>query len=172
MSFELVEVDLKFKLRELPARITALVEDGLHRSRRIDCFDFVPSKAAVLHAILDTLPRGRYCEWGSGIGIGVGVADLLGFAAHGIEIDDRLVAESQRLLGDHGLAAIVERGDYFEQSPAAEYYFVYCWPGQIRRTEERFLDVAPLGAMLLLAHGAEDIRATIKQSPVANATAI
>jgi hypothetical protein len=44
----------------------------------------------------------------------------------------------------------------------ADYYFTYCWPGQMSQVEERFLEIAPANARLLICHGAEDIRCKVK----------
>ena len=140
----------------------AFAQEGLRRAKAIDCFDFVPSDSSLLHAILVNIPRGRYCEWGSGIGIAVGLAASLGFEACGFEIDPDLAAASRSLLADFGLSAIVTTGSYFDDQPAADVYFTYCWPGQMMKVEEHLLKVAPQESRLLICHGAQDIRCKIK----------
>lgn len=164
----------------MSARVAAYLEEAARVARGIDCFDYVPSSPATLMAHLDALPRGRFCEWGSGIGNGIAVAATLGFEAVGIELDQRLVEASRRLLERHGFAvgkalhrdgapvqdgspvrggvsAEVRQGDFLASTPAADVYFVYCWPGQANRVRERFLELAPPTACLLFGEGAERI---------------
>jgi hypothetical protein len=164
MSTSLIEIDSPCTLRPLPMAVAALVEDGLRRSKKIDCFDFVPSSAAVLYSRLAEFPVGKYCEWGSGIGVGVGIARLLGFDALGVEIHEELAVESRQLLADHGIKATIKTGDYFEDPQTADYYFAYCWPGQMNQVEQLFSESAPDHAILLICHGAEDLRCKVKSS--------
>ena len=138
------------------------VIEGLRRSRTIDCFDFVPSNYNTVYSVLAALPPGgRFCEWGSGIGIVTGLAARLGFAACGIEIHAKMAAASRQLLADYGLSATIETGSYFEMERAADNYFTYCWPSKWQRVEEHFESVAPAHARLLMCHGAEDIRCKV-----------
>ena len=163
MPLILTETEIPWSHQTLPAHVASFVEEGLRRSREIDCFDFVPSHAETLYARLDSLPRGRFCEWGSGIGIGVGIASMLGFTAQGVEIHELLGLASRRLLEEHGLSATIEIGDYFAHPHEADYYFTYCWPGQMNRVEQLFCDSAPTEALLLICHGHDDIRCKVKQ---------
>ena len=160
------------ELREIPITPEAgpltqaawdLVEEGLRRGRKIDCFDYVPSNYAVFHAVLSVMPRGRFCEWGSGMGIATGLAELLGFEAWGIEIDSQLAEASRRLLADFGLSSTIETGDYLQIEHEADIYFTYCWPSRMASAEQHFLGTSPTGSQLLICHGAEDIRCKIKQ---------
>ena len=161
MTAELSELPLNPLHGPLPRRWVEFVREGLKRARSIDCFDFVPSDYSVVHGALAALPRGRFSEWGSGIGLATGLAGLLGFEAHGIEIHPALADASRLLLADFGIAATIETGSYFEIDDAADVYFTYCWAGQMRRTEDRFIETAPDGARLLICHGAEDIRCKV-----------
>ena len=111
---------------------------------------------------LDSLPRGRFCEWGSGFGIATGLAELLGFDAYGIEIDEQLALASRQLLTDLGLSAQIENGDYLASQYKADVYFVYCWPGKFASTEAHFIRVAPSAAKLLICHGQSDIRCKVR----------
>jgi protein-L-isoaspartate O-methyltransferase len=158
----LLEAPLETAPVALPEAAAAFVAEGLRRGEGIDCFDFVPSDAAVVYAVLAALPRGRLCEWGSGMGIVTGLAEMLGFEACGIEIDAKLAAASRALLADFALSARIETGDYFDRTPEADFYFAYCWPGQMRRVEKRFASAAPDSARLLICHGAEDVRCKVK----------
>lgn len=142
----------------LPERAAEFIAEGLRRSKLIDCFDFVPSNYGLVYAVLSTFPTGRFCEWGSGMGIVTGLAEMLGYQSHGIETDEQLVAASRTLLADFGLTATIEQGDVFEIHHEADLYFVYCWPSQICRTEEHFLTRCPNSARLIILHGAEDLR--------------
>ena len=147
----------------LPRRSAELIRQGIELARSIDCFDFVPSDYAVVHGVLASLRRGRFEEWGSGIGIVTGLAELLGFEAHGIELHSELAKNSRQLLADFGLSATIETGDYFEIDHPADVYFTYCWPGKMQRTEQRFMETAPNHARLLICHGAEDVRCKVKR---------
>jgi protein-L-isoaspartate O-methyltransferase len=146
----------------IPQRGRRLMLDGLTRSRRIPCFDFVPCSYEAFYNALASQPRGTFCEWGSGIGIATGLAELLGFAAHGIEIDPALAAVSRQLLADHGFRVTIQTGDYLQIEHPADVYFVYCWPGQMESVKQRFEQIAPIGSRLLIAYGAEDIRCLIR----------
>lgn len=161
---ELSEVPLKPVSLELPARGQTLIREGLIRARAIDCFDFVPCDYDVFYGVLAALPRGTFCEWGSGIGIATGLAELLGFRARGIEIHAELADASRRLLSELGFDATIETGDYLVQSVTADVYYAYCWPGQMFDVRRRFLEIAPPQARLLLAYGAEDIRCLAAES--------
>lgn len=146
----------------LPELAAEFIAEGLRRSKRIACFDFVPSNYALVYAVLSKLPTGRFCEWGSGMGIVTGLAEMLGFQSHGIETDDQLAAASRTLLADFGLSATIQQGDIFEIPHEADLYFIYCWPSQICRTEEHFLSACPDSSRLIILHGAEDIRQVTK----------
>lgn len=142
----------------VPERLCRYVDAARSAAGSIDCFDYVSSDPATLLAHLDSLPRGRFCEWGSGMGVGVAIADLLGFLAVGLEIHPQLARESRRLLADHGFGGRIVCADYFDQSPPADVYFVYCWPGQANRVLQRFRDRAAPEAKLLFFHGADRVR--------------
>jgi hypothetical protein len=154
----LEERSLMLSQRPLSPRAMAFVDEGRSRFNTVDCFHFVPSDYDTAWRSLDALPRGRFCEWGSGYGIVTGLAEMLGFEAQGIEINAELASASRRLLSDFGLSAHIETGDYFGCHFEADVYFVYCWPGKIALTESRFCTVAPAPARLLICYGQNDIR--------------
>ena len=158
----LSEIPLIFTVRAMSKSVSEFIDEGLRRSKTIDCFDFVPSNYQVVYAVLQAMPRGRLCEWGSGMGIVTGLAEILGFDACGIESDTQMADASRQLLADFRLSAAIETGDYFEIGCDADIYFTYCWPGQIPRVEQHFLSVTPDHARLLICHGAEDIRCKVK----------
>jgi hypothetical protein len=159
----LIEIPVDSTVRAIPKSVSEFIDEGLRRSKSIDCFDFVPSNYPTVYSVLWPMPRERFCEWGSGMGIVTGLAEMLGFDACGIEIDAQMAAASRELLADFGLAATIETGDYFDICRDAEVYFTYCWPGQMQRVEQHFLSsVTPDHAKLLICHGAEDIRCKVK----------
>jgi len=158
----LSEIPLNSKIRAIPKSASQLIDEGLHRSKTIDCFDFVPSDYQVVYAVLYSIPRGRFCEWGSGIGVITGLADMLGFDACGIEINDQMATASRKLLADFGLSATIKTGDYFEISHDADIYFTYCWPGQMLRVEQHFFSATQTHARLLICHGAQEVRCKVK----------
>lgn len=155
---ELKEVGLPPGTATVPERVERFIEEGLARGKAVRCFDWIPSNYRAVYATLAELPAGRFCEWGSGMGIVTGMAEMLGHQAHGIEIEEQLVAASQKLLADFGLSARIAHQSYFDPTPPADLYFVYCWPGQIQSVEQHFLETAPQEAKLLILHGQEDIR--------------
>lgn len=145
----------------IPSAVEEFAAEALRRSKSIECFGFVTSNYEMVYRVLDALPRGTFCEWGSGMGINTAIAAMLGFEASGIELNQNLAAASRELLAEYGLHATVLTGDYLEIERSADYYFVYCWPGQMMNVEAHFLARAPASAKLLICHGAEDIRCKV-----------
>lgn len=158
----LKEIKLNSTVRGISKRVSEFIDEGLRRSKAIDCFDFVPSNYEVVYSVLDTMPRCRFCEWGSGIGIVTGLATMLGFDACGIEINEEMASASRELLVDFGVSAVIKTGDYFEIIHDADIYFTYCWPGQMTRVEQHFVCSTQTHARLLICHGAEDVRCKVK----------
>ena len=158
----LVEVPLADRRGGIPLRGKQLIREGLRRSRTIDCFDFVPSNYGTFFRALASLQPGTFCEWGSGMGVATGLAELLDFQASGIEINAELAEASRKLLSEFGFRARITTGDYFLLDCRADVYFTYCWPGQVERVKSRFDDIAPPEARLLIGFGAEDVRCLIR----------
>ncbi len=158
----LQEVEIELNRTALPDRVAAFAVEGIARSKSIDCFDFVPSSFSHCWQVISKLEPGRFCEWGSGIGIATGIADMAGHRASGIEINENLVAASRNLLSDFGIECEIHCGSYFDLAVEADFYFVYCWPGQMNLVESHFENSAPTDAKLLICHGAEDIRCKIR----------
>jgi protein-L-isoaspartate O-methyltransferase len=158
----LIELPLTPTDRPMPELAEELLAAGRARFKSVDCFDFVPSDYELACRTLDALPRGRFCEWGSGMGLVTGMAEILGFDAYGIEIDADLAERSRALLSQFGLSAHIETGDYLSSSYQADFYYVYCWPGKVVVTEAHFQQIAPPGAYLLILNGESDIRLKIR----------
>jgi hypothetical protein len=152
------EIQLNLLPIGLPDRAERFVAAGRERGKRVDWFDFVASDYAVVYTLLAALERGRFCEWGSGMGVVTGLAEMLGYTAVGIEFHEPLVQASRDLLREFDLHAGIEQGDYYERTDAADLYFAYCWPNRVVRTTERFHEIAPPGARLLIYYGPADIR--------------
>lgn len=142
----------------LSPRAVSLVEAGAAMAKQVNWFDFVASDYGVVYTVLSALQRGRFCEWGSGLGVVTGMAEMLGYSAMGIEMHEPLVQRSRQLLQQFDLRSTIEVGDYFEREDRADLYFTYCWPNRVVKTEERFLEIAPAGARLLIYYGRNDIR--------------
>lgn len=152
------EISWEWQESPLSERAAELIRRGADVGKSIDCFDFVPSDHRYVWNVLNSFPRGRFCEWGSGAGVVTGLAAILGFESTGIELNPQLAAASQSLLRDLKIDAVITNGDYMQVATNADIVFVYCWPGQMQRTEERFLVTTPQEALLLACHGAADVR--------------
>ena len=146
----------------VPNEVARWSEAGLQQAKKISCFDFVPSDAKHVWRVFASLPQGRFCEWGSGIGIATGIARMLGHQAAGIEINEELAENSRRLLQEYELDVSIHTGSYFDIHIDADYYFVYCWPGQKNQVLQHFIDTAPPAAKLLICNGAEDVRCRVR----------
>lgn len=108
-------------LASAQTRIEAWFQRPGHRSG----IGFIPSDHELVYAALASIRRTHgdaihLLEWGSGFGAVTGLAAGLGFAAHGIEIDDELVASSRELLAAHGLKATIAHGSFVPPSVDAE----------------------------------------------------
>jgi len=157
----LIERTIQPTQRCLSETAKTLLQTGRSQFRYVDCFDFVPSNYELVWRTLDSLPRGTFCEWGSGFGIITGLAQLLGFDSGGIEIDSGLVDASRKLLSEFDLNCEIQHCDYLESSVTSDYCFVYCWPGKMNQVESHFSESAPRTSQLLICHGADDIRCKI-----------
>jgi len=154
----LVQYSVDPSERPLTDEAKALLSDARIRAKNVQCFDFVPSNYENAWAILDALPRGTLCEWGSGLGVVVGLAELLGYQATGIELDSELSEQSRELLADHSCSALIRTGSYLESNQEFDYYYVYGWPGKRIEIEEHFIRIAPENARLLICYGQDDLR--------------
>jgi len=146
---------------ELTTRAMEFLRDGRSRFRSVNCFGFVPSNYENAWALLNGLPRGSFCEWGSGFGIVVGLAEMLGFQASGIELDPQLAEASRALLRDHGLQATIATGSYLSSRDVHDYYYVYSWPSQITEAELHFANIAAERSKLLICYGQDIVKCKI-----------
>ena len=70
---------------------------------------FIPCNPVALYHVLEyvtreDLPLGRvFCEWGSGFGVGAGMAAMLGYESYGIEIEESLADASEDLMTTCGI---------------------------------------------------------------------
>lgn len=153
----------------IPDSVRRLIHAAAVERKGVNCFDFVPSDYEAVWKVLCEI-RGRFeesaepsfCEWGSGLGVVTGMAEILGFRALGIEIDATLAEQSRELLTSQGLKATIVTGSYLEMLHTADVIFVYCWPSRMVETEQHFIDAAPENTLLLICHGASDVRCRTK----------
>jgi hypothetical protein len=164
----LKEIPLTLSDRPLSQAAADLIAEGRSRFKTVSCFDFVASNYELVWQVLDALPRGRFCEWGSGFGIITGLAQLLGFESSGIEIDENLAEASRKLLADFGISSRIYCGDYTIVDARAETYFVYCWPGKVNETREYFASIARPDDRLLICYGESDVRCQVLDSTAEN----
>ena len=159
---ELVDEALDVEACSVPDSILEFGEEGIRRGKPIDCFGYVPSSHALLYSCLASFSPMRFCEWGSGMGIATGIAEMLGYDASGIEESALMVDASRQFLAERRIKAQIHLGSYFELNVEADLYFVYCWPGQMNAVLAHFLSATPDGAKLLIAYGAEEFRLKAK----------
>ncbi len=130
MAIEEISIDLAGFTPS--AEATRLIDEV---DRMIDAFDdangrkenplYVPCDPALLYAAIASitesdLPIGRvFCELGSGFGLGVCLAALLGYEAYGIEIDKKLVDAAGELAQRQGIEATFICGSYFPEGYSA-----------------------------------------------------
>jgi hypothetical protein len=154
---------------------------------------FIPSDYELVWRALAALRRDhpgarRLLEWGSGFGVVVGLAALLGFEASGIEVDRDLVAASRELLAAHHLRVTIAEGSFIPDDDAAserlvdhetrtvlgapaaydeleadlddfDVVFAYPWPTEEALYCDVFARGADPGAVLLTYSRTEEVRA-------------
>ena len=201
------ELVLPHSPAKLPIEAARLIREA---EKRIDRFQsecrvpaFVPCDYAaafqVLHALSDgVLIRGRrFCEWGSGFGVVVGLAALLEFDAWGIEIEESLVAEARELAEDFELPAEFVQGSFVPRGAEDRVHasgsyswlttegdsayddldlevsdmdvvFAYPWPDEEVVVCELFDRYAGTGAILATYHSSGEFRLKRKVSKKRN----
>lgn len=147
------EIELIAAPIEISLQASELLRDGRSRYKQIRSFGFVPSNYEIAWSTLNGLVRGSFCEWGCGLGIAVGLAELLGFEACGIEWEPELAESARELLRDHNLKAKILTGSYLDSRDAYDLHYVYCWPGEIANVERHFADIAKESSKLLIWYG-------------------
>ena len=201
-AMALQEIHLNWAEQPMPDALTeALIADAQDRIERFirarHSTEPIPSFVAcdfamvdrALRAVIDgrLAPGPTFCEWGSGFGVVAGLAALHGLGSHAIEIHRDLVAESERLLNDHGIevelaqgSLVPEEGDAIVDELAQQAWlltgehpaydelgievsdidlvFAYPWPGEEGLIEALFEAFASEGALLLTYHGMNEIR--------------
>jgi len=184
----------------LPDRVVAFLADA---EARIDRYyerpghvpgrGFIPSDYQLGYRSLVAVQRAhpdarRFCEWGSGFGVVTGLAAMLEFESHGIEVDAELISAARSLLADHGLDADIVHGSFIPEQYANterlsdhetrtvlhheeayhhmdlaiddfEVVFAYPWPGEEVQYCELFDRFADYNALLLTYSRSEAMRA-------------
>ena len=109
-------------------RLTALFDEGWEiwerfdrEVRQRDWHPFIPADyETVLAGLLPLRASGlRFLEWGSATGVITIMADMLGFEAYGIELDESLVRMARDLAARHGSGAKFAEGSFL---PAGSRY--------------------------------------------------
>lgn len=106
---------------QVRALIDRLVEEGWEAWARFDrevrlhhWHPFVPAEYDQVLSALVALrrPGSRFLEWGSATGVITVMADLLGYEAYGIELDERLVHEAVETAARFGSSARFAVGSF------------------------------------------------------------
>jgi len=182
---------------DLPAEAARFIREA---EERIDRFQlecrvpaFVPCDYAAAFAVLRALSEGpltrgkRFCEWGSGFGVVVGLAAMLDFDACGIEIEESLVEEARKLAEDFDLPVEFVRGSFVPRGAEGRVHaggtyswlttegdyayddldlevsdldvvFAYPWPDEEAVVCDLFERFAGAGAILVTYHGSAEFR--------------
>lgn len=159
-------VEFTFELSNTPLSEAAknLISEARQLESQVRCFDFVPSNYENAWNVLSSLPPGRFCEWGFGLGVVTGLAALTGHEARGVELDGPLAERGRELLHKHNIASKIIVGDYLELSELADYYYVYAWPSQQLAAERRFLELAPPTGLLLVCESQDILKVMTRRS--------
>lgn len=200
----LTELDLVIGSSTVPASVRSFLREA---SQRIDRFrfdhripGFIPSDYQRTYAALRGLTRAEvasgnlFCEWGSGLGVVTCLAAMLGYEAHGIEIEEALVDAARELADDFDLPAEFICGSYIPpgeevlaegedafawlttsagsahaelglQPDEFDIIFAYPWPDEEGVTADLFEHYAGMGAVLLTYHGMDGLRLRRKTEP-------
>jgi len=122
------EIELKWEVAAIPDDVARFIAEA---DLRYDRFweaqgrrrfpRYVPSEPAQVYAALQQILTGDlllgrvFCEWGSGFGVATGLAALLGYEAHGVEIEEQLVDYARSLHEQCGIRATLIQGSYFPE---------------------------------------------------------
>jgi hypothetical protein len=180
----------------LPPELQALCDDAWRRGERMQALEGAdrmaafqmchgPSAYRIFHALQALLPDtpARWLELGSGLGVASCLADALGWAATGLEIEPLLVAEAQALAAAHGRRPQLVRGSYRDlqgggfvvehadgstgrvQLADVDVFFAYPWPAERRYLQELVAAHAQPGALLVFHHGGAQWEVFRRRSP-------
>lgn len=194
------DLEFTFSEEDLPAEVTHFIETAEERIRLFQedlkgatIPAFVPSDFQKVYRALEQVrdrnlaPGTLFCEWGSGFGVVAGLATMLGFDAHAIEINHDLMDQAEALAADFDLPIefargtfVPEEGDvYLDQTNEFEWLspggangyealgleaddfdviFAFPWPGEEIVVENLFVRFAGEGALLVTFHGIEEVR--------------
>lgn len=191
LELPLVERPLPPKVEAFLADAQARVDAWFARTEHRAGIGFIPCDPhavfSALQALREVRPDARrLLEWGSGFGVVTGLAALLGFDAHGIEIEPSLVRESENLLAAHQLRATFACGSFVPEDFDAERYsdletrtvmgrpdgyeelgrdlddfdvvFAYPWPTEEEMYCELFRRRGDVGAVLVTYSRVEGVR--------------
>ena len=196
MALQAIPVPDSIKQRPLSRRAEELIDEA---NERVEAFMLADSEVIegfvncdfwlldqALGWIVDNhlLTGNRYCELGSGFGVGVMLAALRNLSAIGIEIEPKLAEHSSQLADDLGIDAAIHcgsfvprdsaellessyenkhieapEGDVFEEIGLAmndfDLFFAFPWPDQYPFFEQLFQEFAADGALLMTYRGRE-----------------
>ena len=105
--------DVAAFLSEAENRLQQLTSEASNRPS-----GFVSSNPTTVYQALQTIALHNlstgttFCEWGSGLGVVAGLATMLGFKSHGIEIEQELVDAAQQLAEDFDLPTHFVQGSF------------------------------------------------------------
>ncbi len=182
----LVDLSTVVPMVEFSEQARELVEIARSQTRELRVFEFVASNYenawSMLHwlrqeplcdsarnpssdssgdardATNDDSRKPIFCEWGSGMGVVTGLAALAGFEVIGIEMHEGLVDYSRALHTKLNIDVQILQGSYFDLPQVADYYYVYAWPGQMRKVQQLFASQSPYGARLLFCNGCDELQ--------------
>ena len=184
---------------ELPQRVRSLIADAeasIIRYRHQHGLEPTTFIAADYDLVYRTLaehaePGACFLEWGSGIGAITIMAEMLGFHARGIEIEEELVEEAVELAERHGSVAEFVAGSFVPEEydwstvdatsnvhtdpggiggyddlemPLEDFDVIYAypWPGEDPFFFDIFQQCARPGALFVTYHGMEGMQVTRK----------
>jgi hypothetical protein len=105
--------DVAIFLQEADSRLQQLVSEASDRPS-----GFVSSNPSTVYRAMRSIVQQNlstgttFCEWGSGLGVVAGLATMLGFTSHGIEIEQDLVDAAQQLADDFELPTHFVQGSF------------------------------------------------------------
>ncbi len=196
----MVDVEVQSNAGRLPADVAKFIKDATQRiddftenTRRQPIPAFVPSDFEAAYWVLAAIQEQAlsvgtlFCEWGSGFGVVTSLAALLEYEAYGIEIEQSLVTEAERLAADFDISAEFVQGSFIPPdaddialtpgdvawlaTEGADAYealqidlddfdiiYAYPWPDEDDILGEVFESFAAEGALLVTYNGLDDLR--------------